>query len=238
MKNRLPIHHPEYQYPLSRNPYWKLLQEISDYVQMDGEAEKNRGNWRNLFKADTPLDAKLHVEIGCNGGHWILGQAARHPEQRFIGIDWKPKQIFKAYEKLQKKELKNILFLRVHARRLPYLFSPSEIDQLYLFFPDPWPKKAQKKNRLVQIDWLQEISPLIHPQGAFEIRTDHSEYFSWIQNCLQSENNTHFQLIEFSQDYYKDHSNPQDLVPPDVTLFERVFIREGLPIHRLLLRTC
>ena len=251
--HRLPIWHPEYRYPGSTNPYSLKLQELQDRVYSDNLTERHAGNWRNSIP-DTLKNAaqgtatrELHVEIGCNCGHVVVEWAARNPQHAYIGLDWKFKPIFRAAEKTVKRGIDNALFFRAHAERLEYMFGPGEIDRLYLFFPDPWPKKAHWKNRFVTADQLCRILKVMKHGGIFHIKTDHPGYFEWIENALadalktleakgSTENTPTWKIVERSANLHKDHPNPKLLQIPEVTLFERLFIKDGIPIHSLKLQ--
>ncbi|MBU6375276.1 MAG: methyltransferase domain-containing protein, partial [Bdellovibrionales bacterium] len=112
----LPIQHPEYRYAPSRNPYAEKIKKGPGIVFSDNDTETRKGLWKN-----SP-EEKLHVEIGCNAGHVVVEWAARNPHDRYIGIDWKFKAIFRAFEKALKQKLSNIHFLRAHADRIAFMF--------------------------------------------------------------------------------------------------------------------
>ena len=234
--SKLPIQHPDYRYPSSLNPYWTSLKGIDQQVYIDNTTEEHAGEWKKLIgnvSGSTPKT--LHVEIGCNGGHVVLEWAAARPHDGFIGLDWKFKQIYRGYEKGAKRGLKNLFFLRAHAIRIERMFGVGEIDHLYLLFPDPWPKKAQWKNRLFTAEWLRQVARLIRPSGTFEIRTDHAGYFEWMLVEFAKMSDL-FEAVETSKDLYAGHPNPQSLKIPEVTLFERLFIADGIKINKLLLK--
>lgn len=208
---------------------------IQGSVYSDNETEKFRGQWRSCFKeVPNAASAKLHVEIGCNAGHVIVEWAKAHPEDLFIGIDWKFKPIFRGAEKAARRNLKNLIFLRAHAERLPYMFGPGEIDRLYLFFPDPWQKKAQLKNRFVTSERLHEIAKVIKPDGIFHIKTDHRGYFEWMLQAIEKASQS-WKVLETSWNLHENHPAPETLTIPEVTLFERLFIKDQLPIHSVKL---
>ncbi len=236
---RLPIQHPEYRYPASKNPYWLKLQEFRNLVFSDHETELHAGDWRTQFQnfeAQTHSNLpEVHVEIGCNAGHVIVEWATDRPDCLFIGIDWKFKSIFRAAQKASTRHLKNLIFFRAHAERLESMFGPGEIDSLSLFFPDPWPKKKQWKNRFIQGPHLEQISRLLKPDGTFHIKTDHPEYFEWILEIVQAHAHL-FEITELSRNLHADHPAPDLLQIPEVTLFEKLFIKKRLPIHSLKLK--
>ncbi|MFN7683904.1 MAG: tRNA (guanosine(46)-N7)-methyltransferase TrmB [Oligoflexia bacterium] len=231
MKNPspIPLQHPEYRYPPSRNPYSEKLKQAPGVVLSDNETETRRGHW----KKEKP-GALLHVEIGCNAGHVVTEWAARDPENLFIGIDWKFKAIYRGFEKSLKKNLSNLHLLRAHADRLPFIFGPCEIDRLYLFFPDPWPKKSQLKNRYFTESKLKMIAELMPKGGTFEIKTDHPGYFEWMLDHV-SRVPEKWKLSSKTKDLHSNHPNPTELTYPEVTCFEKLFIRDGIKIHQMIL---
>jgi tRNA (guanine-N7-)-methyltransferase len=245
-KYQIPIRHPDYRYPPATNPYWTKSQNQKGFAYSDNDTEAHRGRWRDEFPQSekpqagsaTPRESRdfseLHVEIGCNAGHVILEWATLKPEAVFIGIDWKFKAIFRAAEKGQKRGLKNVLFFRAHGERLPYMFQDAEIDHLYLFFPDPWPKKAHWKNRFITAETLRDLSKPVKEGGIFHIKTDHPDYFEWMLKAV-AEVPELWEIQELSRDLHKDHPAPQKLQIPEVTLFERLFIRDRIPIQSLKL---
>ncbi len=235
---KVPVEDSAYRYPPSKNPYWEKLKATSPYGFSDHETENHRGEWRSRFQA--PLaNAPLHVEIGCNAGHVLTEWAKKNPEIAYIGIDWKMKAIHRGMEKAHKHGLKNAIYLRGHAGRLHYIFAPNEIDRLHLFFPDPWPKKSDWKHRFFTAERLRMVTPLVKVGGIFEIKTDHAGYFEWMEKALatfQAEHGKPWEIEFRSANLHENHPNPQSLTIPEVTLFERLFIKDGLPIHRLVLR--
>jgi len=225
----LPIQDPEYRYAPSRNPYSEKLRQGPGIVYSDNETETLRGQWKKNGSE------KLHVEIGCNAGHVVVEWAAREPKDRFIGIDWKFKAIHRAFEKALKRNLKNIHFLRAHADRLSYMFAPGEIDHLYLFFPDPWAKKSQLKNRFITEAKLRLIHGLLAEGGTFQIKTDHPGYFEWMEAHIAQVSDL-WEVTLRTNDLHAGHPNPTSLTFPEVTCFERLFIKDGIPIHRIDLK--
>jgi tRNA (guanine-N7-)-methyltransferase len=233
--NRLPVHHPDYRYPASRNPYWARLQKHPGRVFSDAETELHRGRWREQMPDAKPAHGReLHVEVGCNAAHVTVEWAARNPAHAYVGVDWKYKPIFWGLEKALKRGLGNLLLFRAHAERLPFMFGPGEIDFLYLYFPDPWPKKRQWKNRFLTAQSLRAIAPAVRPGGIFHIKTDHPGYFEWMEAAIR-ETPDCWKVLETTRDLHAGHPDPKRLAIPEVTLFERLFIRDGIPIQSVKL---
>jgi tRNA (guanine-N7-)-methyltransferase len=238
--DRIPIDHSSYRYPPSKNPYWTKLQgqaEAQVPVRFDNGTEEFRGQWRQQFADSVSADTRrpLHVEIGCSTGHVTLEWAAANPSSAYIGIDWKFKIISRAGEKAESRKTKNLLFFRAHAERLHYMLAPGEIDFLYLYFPDPWPKKRAWKNRFLTAERLRLIAPLMGPQGIFHIKTDHPGYFEWMLEAVEKVSDQ-WEIVEMTRDLHAGHPAPETLRIPQVTLFEGLFIKDKIPIQSIKLR--
>jgi tRNA (guanine-N7-)-methyltransferase len=223
-------------YAPSTNPYYTRLIALrgasGQNAYCDHETEAHRGYWRSKFLAPTEKQ-KLHVELGCNAGHVVLEWAKQRSAERFVGIDWKFKQVYRLHEKITENQVQNLLTFRANQERLPEMFSPHEIDHLYLFCPDPWPKRVHNKNRIFQEPWLRKIHPLVKTE--FYIKTDHREYFDQMRAVTAACADL-WEVVDESFDLHAGNPDAKKLRIPDVTLFERMFIRDGLPIHMLRLR--
>lgn len=217
------------RYATSANPYADRLKQA--HVLANEETEQWAGKWRERLGLSQQVE--LHAELGCNAGHVIREWAKARPECGFIGIDWKYKQVFRGFDKGQKASLHNLTFLRAKAQRLEHVFAPGELTSLSVFFPDPWPKKRHHKHRYLRADWMTAVHSRIQPGGLLHIKTDHRGYFDEMVEAVQ---NTPWTLELLSYDLHANHPDPSLLKIPDVTLFERLFIDKGLPIHALKLR--
>lgn len=239
---RLPIHHPDYRYPPSRNPYWQKNRDLAGRVYGDNDTEAHRGGWRELFpdrqgsgpgrEAAPGGRRTLHLEIGCNAGHVTVEWAARNPADAYIGLDCKFKAVFRGADKARARGLGNLMFFRANADRLAFMFGKGEVDHAYLFFPDPWPKKSQWKNRFVSPRNLSALAEIVRPGGTLEIKTDHPGYFDWMEAALREVQDL-WDVRERTTDLHQNHPEPTKLAIPEVTLFEKLFIKDKIPIHRL-----
>lgn len=232
----LPLQHPNFRYGIARNPYAAKLAEFPDLAFSDHATEEYAGSWKTRFPdAKGARTRKLHVEIGCNTGHVTRAWAERSPKDLYIGIDWKFKIIYRGAEKAAAKGLKNLLFFRANSERLTYMFGEAEIDALYLYFPDPWAKKSQWKNRFVKESSLREAARIVKPGGIFHIKTDHDGYYTWMQEVFAKVTDV-WELERETTDLHAGNPDATKLEIPDVTLFEKLFIKDGIKIKSAWLR--
>lgn len=211
------------------NPYHDKLNEFSDFVLRDLEAEEFKGQWNSkVFQNENPL----HVEIGSGYGHFIREFCSKNKDINFIGIDYRFKRTFNLVRKINNLGLKNIRFLRAKGERIAFMFAKEEVDHLYMFFPDPWPKAKHQKKRTFQKPLLDAAYETLKPQGKFSIKTDHDDYAMWM--LCEIEKDPRFKLEMSTRDLYHDY--PGHELAQFQTKFEKIFLSQGQSINAFVLR--
>lgn len=170
---------------------------------------------RDLVPEGTPLE----IEIGCGSGRFIAANAAKRPEVRFLAVERMMERLRRCSKKAQQGALHNLTFVRVEAGRFVRELLPDACCQaLYLFFPDPWPKRRHHKNRFFRQEMCDVLARILIPGGAFYMSTDHEDYFREVRDWLAAD--PRFEPI------------PALVRPEDEqTDFERLFLSKGAPIH-------
>ena len=97
------------------------------------------------------------LEIGTGMGNFFAHYAESHLETACLGIELKFKRLYRTYEKCVEKGRSDVILLRVMGQRIIDIFIDGEVDELYLLFSDPWPKKAHHKHRVIQREFLQDV---------------------------------------------------------------------------------
>ena len=101
--------------------------------------------------AFVPEGTPLEIEIGCGNGRFIAANAAKHPDVRYFGVERMMERVRKCSRKAQQGALDNLTIVRVEAGRFVRELLPERcVRAMYLFFPDPWPKRRHHKNRFFQ----------------------------------------------------------------------------------------
>lgn len=126
-----------------------------------------------------PSPANIVLEIGCGHGHFLARYAEAHPDRFCLGIDIINDRLERAAKKCRRAGLQNLHFHKTEATELIECLPPGILLQdVFLLFPDPWPKKRHHKNRLVRPDFLADLARRMVPGGNFYFRTDHADYFA------------------------------------------------------------
>jgi tRNA (guanine-N(7)-)-methyltransferase len=151
------------------NPYHDKLAVFDSFVLRDEEAESNVGKWKQMFQNNQPLE----VEIGTGYGEFMMEYCQKNPEINFIGLDHRFKRSFGVAKKLDKLEHKNFRYLRARGERIEFMFDESEVQSIFYFFPDPWPKTRHHKKRLclVELFLLKQITTGILTGCSITLKT-------------------------------------------------------------------
>lgn len=110
------------------------------------------------------------LELGCGYGEHALALAEQFPHKNFIGIDIQGERIYRGAKLALEQGLKNVFFIRISIDWLDKLVEPKSIDEIWITFPDPHPKKPNK--RLVAPKFLEMYSRLLGNKGRLIIKTD------------------------------------------------------------------
>jgi len=211
-----------------RNPYVSIAENAENGLFLESAARAQRGNWRkSTFNA--PPQIPLDLEIGTGNGEFLAHHCAAHPERCVLGIERKFKPLVQSLNGLQREGLNNGAVVRYQADHLEEIFAPQELDDIYLFFPDPWPKKRHHKHRLVNTAFLKSTFILQRPGARFIIKTDNDAYFDWI---LEYASQSDYVIERQTRDLHQSAWDAENYR----TQFERLWTRKGLKTKYLQLR--
>ncbi len=119
----------------------------------------------------------LYLEIGFGNGESLLWLAGRHPDRNYLGIEVHRPGIGRLLLGLEERGLHNVRVLRHDAVEvLEYNLPPGGLQGVYLFFPDPWPKKRHHKRRIVQPAFVDLLASRLSPGGLLHMATDWRDY--------------------------------------------------------------
>jgi len=126
--------------------------------------------------------APLALEIGFGNGELLAAMAAARPDADFVGIEVHEPGVGHCLLELEKRTLTNVLLIRhdaieVLTRQVP----DAALNQVMLFFPDPWPKKRHHKRRIVQPEFVALLARKIVSGGTFHVATDWMNYAEHIE---------------------------------------------------------
>jgi tRNA (guanine-N7-)-methyltransferase len=170
--------------------------------------------------------APMEIEIGSGKARFLIESARAHPERDFLGIERSLAYYRICRERIARSGLANARVLRADARIfVETAIGPAAVGAFHIYFPDPWPKKKQKKRRLLDGIFLELAASRLEPGGLIRIATDHAEYGSGLDAVIQTV--PALERLDWSA-----------LPPPPPTHYELKYTQQGRPIWRFLLRRC
>ncbi len=172
-----------------------------------------------LRAAVDPADARpLVVEIGFQLGEFAVAFCQANPGVRYVGFEVRKKYCQEADALAVKNAIENATFCLVDAREmLREVLAPGTLDQLLVFFPDPWWKPRHIKKRLLTADFVAEAARALRPGGRLLLKTDVPGYADWAQGVMADD--PHFDVARLA--------DPGAELPP--TLRERRCHFHGYP---------
>ena len=145
--------------------------------------------------SDAPIDldavfgrrAPRVLEIGFGNGDTLVELASRSPGTDFIGVEVHPPAIGHCLLALESLGLSNVRVIAHDAVEvLAHQVSPASLDEILIYFPDPWPKKRHHKRRIVQPTFAALVASRLAPEGRLKLATDWEPYAAWMLEVLNA----------------------------------------------------
>jgi tRNA (guanine-N7-)-methyltransferase len=172
------------------------------------------------FAALFPKEQPVEVELGSGDGSFLVQYATLNPQHNFIGVERLLGRLRKVDRKGRRAALQNLRVVRLEASYLvQYLLPKKSISAIHIYFPDPWPKRKHRKNRLIQAGFPEICAEVLQPNGVVYLRTDDSNYYQQMREVFGG--CALFREIE-TADPLKDV----------LTDFERGFLSQGVQTNR------
>jgi tRNA (guanine-N7-)-methyltransferase len=190
----------------------RLRREVVSFVRRSNRMRPNqRRAWetyRNRFVIDVPRretstsihpsasldlvatfgrDAELIVEIGPGTGESLIPMAETRPWANVLAFEVYRPAIARMLGRLARKGLGNVRIVEADAvAGMEHLVPAQSIDEIWMFFPDPWPKPRHHKRRLLTPAFATLAASRMKPGGVWRIATDCAEYADWMRDVLDS----------------------------------------------------
>ena len=129
-----------------------------------------------LFPA--PMRA-LRLEIGFGGGERLVEEATRESDVGFIGCEPFINGVAKLLAQIERRGLANIRLFRGDAALALDWLPEASLDRVYLFYPDPWPKRRQRKRRFINEENLDRLARVMRSGAELRFATDIDDYAAW-----------------------------------------------------------
>ena len=162
----------------------KIKQHNFKYFQ-----KKNNINKLNLKK-------KLILEIGIGMGENLIHLSKKNTQTNIIGVDPFMNGMVNVSDYSINNNIKNIYLYPFVFQKFLNKFKKLRFNEIYVLFPDPWPKKRHQKRRLVNGDFLKKIFKILKKNGKFIFSTDNISYFENVKTILKNNPRIKIKIIK------------------------------------------
>ena len=215
---------PEVFAQLARtNPYMARVYDYPELLIPHPTPENFQQLWDSKKENVPASSGRVHLEIGCGSGRYLIEWAQENPQDSFIGLELRYKRLVLAAKKIEQQTISNIILMREHGEFIDEYLPHNSIDCMHINFPDPWSKKAHRKHRILSAEFLSRILPLFRSKGELRFKTDHLEYFETVTDIIQ--NFETYKIVEFSKNLHQSEYNAKNIL----TEFEMLFKSKGNP---------
>jgi tRNA (guanine-N7-)-methyltransferase len=208
---------------MSRKKLVRFAQnEVNPNVVQAGKPifDQIKGQWNAVQFAN---DQPLVVELACGRGEFTLGLGRQYPNQNFIGVDIKGSRIWKGSSSATAEGIHTVAFLRTQIQQLQDFFAPGEISELWITFPDPFPRDGDEKRRLTSPKFLEMYKQLVKTGGLIHFKTDNTGLYEYTDLVLKDRPDC--QIHYNTADFYE--SELRDAHHGIKTRYEKIFSDKG-----------
>ena len=142
---------------------------------------------KNLINKDTNIYPKNYniLDIGSGSGENAVYLSFIHPHAKIITCELFEDGNINLSNAIIKKSIDNIkLFQGNVLEFLDYIKKSKIFNEIWILFPDPWPKARHHKRRLLNINFLELIYSYLKDEGRIFIATDSQTYIQLILSII------------------------------------------------------
>lgn len=155
----------------------RALEELLPIYELPPDCTDATGQ----FEEDRPLV----IEVGCGNGQALAYMAAHEPQFNFLGIEIHEPGVGRLLRSIEEAGLDNVrVAVRDAVEVLEQQIPIASLEQVRIYFPDPWPKKRHHKRRLVQAPFLKLVAQGLRSGGLLHLATDWIPYAEWMLEAV------------------------------------------------------
>ena len=159
----------------------------------------------------------ITLELACGKGEYTLGLAEKFPDRNFIGVDIKGARIWKGARRALQLDLSNAAFLRTRIERLNTFIAPGEVTEIWIVFPDPFPRESKANRRLTSPYFLEIYRKVLVPGGIIHLKTDDENLYHFTLEVIAAD--ARCTLLYHDEDIY---AKPLPMEELDIKTFYEV----------------
>ena len=171
------------------------------------------------------LDNKkqVFVEIGFGSAEHLYHLAKHNPDALILGAEPFYNGLAKALELLVPDNMTNVKFHHGDGRDILQALPDCSLNRVYVLYPDPWPKRRQRKRRFLSTETFDLLARKLKPCGMLYFATDIDDYAGWVLARVLA--HPHFDWpVQSAQDWTQPWPDYPSI---PATRYEAKALREG-----------
>lgn len=172
-------------------------------------------------------DAPLTLELGCGKAEFSYELSERFPERNYLGVDLKADRLWRPAKEALAAGRTNLAFLCTDLRNIAQYVQENEADEIWITFPDPFPKNRQAKHRMINPNFLVLYEKILRPSGHLFFKTDNLPLFQYALEVFVSQGNIKFHELSFDLHGKNEIADTAKVK----TTYEKKFLEMGLSIN-------
>lgn len=139
------------------------------------------------FNALFGREAPRIVEIGFGNGEALRYSVGLDPARDHIGIEVHAPGVGRLLNALASDDAQNVrLYHHDAVEVLEHEIADGSLDEIRIYFPDPWHKKRHGKRRLVNAEFAALLVRKLAPTGRLHLATDWPDYAEQMWDVLDA----------------------------------------------------
>lgn len=202
---------------------------------LDGVALKGVGWAENPERRPLDLAAvlpgthEIWLEIGFGAGEHMMAVARAHPAVGIIGCEAFINGVVMLLARIERAAVANLAIHPGDARDLMDVLPDGSVAQVFLLYPDPWPKKRHHKRRFINPANLDQLARIVPEGGLLRVATDIPDYVRHTLEAVARDGR-----FAWTAEQAADWRNAWPGWPS--TRYEAKALREGRQPHYLVFR--
>ena len=171
------------------------MKKISDKYRIYGRKKGRKkihsvdkdyfADYKIILETDIKKNKKNIIDVGSGKGESTLFLAKKNPDAFIIAIEIFKDGNINLCKQLSKLKLCNVKIFSNNVHKLfDHLNRDDYLNEIWILFPDPWPKKKHYKRRLINDNFFTKVYPYLKKDGKIFIATDSSSYLKLIMRSI------------------------------------------------------
>lgn len=153
---------------------------------------EGHGSWKRIAWSDPRIfgnENQIVIEYCSGNGQWICDRALKNPHQNFVAVEKRFDRARKIWARLHRENIPNLFVVCGEAVTFTQYYVPeNSVSEIFVNFPDPWPKLRHAKHRLIREEFTKAIETILIPKGRAIFTTDDKPYADQMLEVLLKTN--------------------------------------------------